>query len=74
MYVNAVAPPEIVGSAQALIILVTAGLAMFFGTQAAGFVMDKSSVAGKFNWSKVFMVPLLATLAGALALLLAFRP
>lgn len=74
MYVNAVAPPEIVGSAQALIILVTAGLAMFFGTQAAGFVMDKSSVAGKFNWSKVFLVPLLITLAGVLALLLAFRP
>lgn len=68
MYVNAVAPAEIVGSAQALIILVTTGIGLFLGTQVAGIVMDRSLVEGKFNWSKVFLVPLIATAAGALAL------
>jgi nucleoside transporter len=72
MYVNTVAKPEIVGSAQALIILVTTGIGLFLGTQVAGIVMDKSCVAGKFNWSKVFLVPLLCTLAGVLALVVAF--
>ena len=68
MYVNAVAPAEIVGSAQALIILVTTGIGLFLGTQVAGIVMDRSLVEGKFNWSKVFLVPLIATAAGVLAL------
>jgi hypothetical protein len=72
MYVNTVAAPEIVGSAQALIILVTTGIGLFLGTQVAGVVMDKWCVAGKFNWSKVFLVPLLCTAAGVLALVLAF--
>jgi len=69
MYVNTVAPPGIVGSAQALIILATIGIGPFLGTQVAGIVMDRSCVAGKFNWSKVFLVPLLCTAAGVLALL-----
>jgi nucleoside transporter len=72
IYVNTVAPAEIVGSAQGLIILATSGIGMFLGSQVAGVVMDRSCVAGKFNWSKVFLVPLLCTAAGALALMLAF--
>jgi len=72
MYVGKVAPPEIAGSAQSLIILVTVGIGMFLGTPLAGVVMDKFSTDGKFNWSKVFMVPMLLTLAGVLALVFAF--
>jgi len=72
MYVGKVAPPEIAGSAQALIILVTVGIGLFLGTQLAGVVMDRFSAGGKFNWSKVFLVPMLLTLAGVLALALAF--
>ena len=72
MYVGKVAPPEIAGSAQALIILVTVGIGLFLGTQLAGVVMDRFSGDGKFNWSKVFMVPMLLTLAGVLALIFAF--
>jgi len=72
MYVNTVAKPEIAASAQALIILVTTGIGLFLGTQVAGITMDRSSVAGKFNWSKVFLVPLLCTAAGVLALVVAF--
>ncbi|MCU0783094.1 MAG: MFS transporter [Verrucomicrobia bacterium] len=69
IYVNTVAKPEIVSSAQGLIILATSGIGMFLGSQVAGVVMDRSCVAGKFNWSKVFLVPLLCTAAGVLALL-----
>jgi hypothetical protein len=72
MYVNKVAPPEIAGSAQSLIILVTTGLGLFFGTQAAGWAMDRFSAGGQFNWSKVFLVPMLGTLAGVIALAVAF--
>ena len=72
MYVATVAKPEILGSAQALIILVTTGIGLFLGTQLAGIVMDRSSEGGKFNWSKVFLVPLLCTAAGVVALVVAF--
>jgi MFS family permease len=72
MYVGKVAPKEIAGSAQALIILVTIGIGLFLGTQLAGVVMDRFSAGGKFNWSKVFLVPMLLTLAGVLALAVAF--
>ncbi|MCX6901402.1 MAG: MFS transporter [Verrucomicrobia bacterium] len=72
MYVGKVAPKEIAGSAQALIILVTVGIGLFLGTQLAGVVMDRFSAGGKFNWSKVFLVPMLLTLAGVIALALAF--
>ncbi|MBI5683670.1 MAG: MFS transporter [Verrucomicrobia bacterium] len=72
MYVNKVAPPEIAGSAQSLIILVTTGIGLFLGTQLAGWAMDKFSAGGQFNWSKVFLVPMLCTLAGVVALAVAF--
>lgn len=73
IFVSNYAPKEIAGSAQALIILVTTGIGLFLGTQVAGFSMDKFSAEGKVNWSKVFMVPLLCTLAGVLALALVFK-
>jgi nucleoside transporter len=73
MFVNEVAPKEITGSAQALIILVTTGIGLFLGTQLAGVVMDRNSVQGKFNWGKIFFVPMACTLAGVLALALAFH-
>jgi len=73
MYVNKVAPADIRGSAQGLIILVTSGIGLFLGTQLAGFMMDRSCVGGKFNWAKVYMVPFLCTAAGVLALAAVFR-
>jgi len=73
MFVNLVAPKAIVGSAQALIILVTTGIGLFLGTQLAGVVMDRNSEKGQFNWSRIFFVPMLCTLAGVLALALAFH-
>ncbi len=70
MFTNDVADPAIVASAQALIILVTTGIGLFLGTQLAGLVMDRYSVDGKFQWEKVYMVPLLCMAAGTLALVL----
>ena len=72
IYVSSVAPKEIAGSAQALIILVTTGIGLFLGTQVAGFAMDRFSTEGKINWSKVFLIPLLVTVFGVLALAVAF--
>ena len=31
---------------------------MFLGTQIAGFVMDRNSADGKFQWKKIFVVPM----------------
>lgn len=73
LFVGLVAPQAIVSSAQALIILVTTGIGLFIGTQLAGVVMDRNLVNGKFVWSKVFLVPLLCTLLGVLALLFGFQ-
>jgi len=72
IYVNKVAPPEIVNSAQALIFLVTTGIGLFVGTQAAGFSMDRFTVDGRINWSKVFLIPMLVTALGVFTLAVAF--
>ena len=72
IYVSDKAPKEIAGSAQSLIILVTTGIGLFLGTQLAGIMMDRCCVAGKFNWTKIFFVPFVVTLAGVIALALAF--
>jgi nucleoside transporter len=72
MHANDVAPEGLGGSAQSLIFWSTNGIGLFLGTQLAGFVMDRYSAEGKFNWTKVFTVPLLCTLAGVIALALAF--
>jgi hypothetical protein len=67
-YVAQVAPTAIGGSAQALISLVTMGIGLFFGTQAAGFFMERAKVNDKFQWGRVWSVPLIVTLVGTLAL------
>lgn len=72
MYAYNMAPEGSGGSAQALIFWATNAVGLFFGTQVAGFAMDRFSTDGKVNWSKVFMVPLLVTIAGVLALVLVF--
>ena len=68
MFTNDVADPAIRASAQGLIILVTTGIGLFLGTQLAGMVMDRYSADGKFDWKKVYTVPLLCMLAGVIAL------
>ena len=42
-------------------------IGLFLGTQH-GIVMDKNAVGGKFQWSKIWAVPLAISLAGAIVL------
>jgi len=68
IYTGTIAPKELSGSAQGMIFFVQAGLSLFLCTQLAGFVMDKFSVDGKFQWSKIFAVPLVCAAVGAIVL------
>jgi MFS family permease len=67
------APVEIGGSVQALIFTATTGIGLFFGTQLAGFVMDRYSVEGRFQWKPIWSVPMWIMAGGVLALILAFQ-
>jgi MFS family permease len=73
IFVGAMAPERIGASAQSLIFIATTGVGLFLGTQLAGVVMERNSVGGKFQWSRIWAVPLGITLAGALAFALLFH-
>ncbi|MBN1422469.1 MAG: MFS transporter, partial [Planctomycetes bacterium] len=73
IFANAVAPEAIRSSMQALIFAATTGVGLFLGSQAAGAVMDKFSVEGKFNWQKIWAVPLVVMLAGAIVMGTVFK-
>ena len=73
IFAESVAPEEIRSSMQALVFAATVGVGLFVGTQAAGFVMDLNSTEGKFNWRKIWMVPGVVMLAGAIALAVLFQ-
>jgi MFS family permease len=60
-------------SAQSVLFIATSGIGLFVGTQLAGFVMQKNCVAGKFQWQKIWAVPLAITLAGAIVFAAAFK-
>jgi len=65
--------PEIPGSMQALIFAATTGVGLFLGTQLAGVVMDQCKAEGKFQWQKIWLVPLAIVLAGTLVLEFVFQ-
>ena len=73
MFVGVVAPKEIGASAQSLLFIATSGIGLFLGTQMAGMVMQKNTVEGKFQWSKIWAVPLVITLVGAIVFAVAFK-
>jgi MFS family permease len=75
IYCNEVADEAMRSSAQALVIFVQAGLALFLATQLAGFTMslNTNKETGKFNWTKIFMVPLVITVLGAALLLIGMK-
>jgi MFS family permease len=72
-FVGAMAPEAIGASAQSIIFIATNGIGLFLGTQLAGMVMEKNSVGGKFQWPKIWAVPLGITLAGAIAFAVLFH-
>jgi MFS family permease len=72
-FVGAIAPEEIGASAQSILAIATTGIGLFVGTQLAGMVMEKNSVGGKFQWTKIWAVPLTITLVGAIAFAVLFH-
>jgi len=72
-FVGDMAPKEIGASAQSIIFIATNGIGLFLGTQLAGLVMQKNTVDGKFQWSKIWSVPLAITLVGAIVFATAFH-
>lgn len=73
VYAAKVAPEAIRSSMQALIFAATTGVGLFLGSQLAGAVMDYFSADGKFQWQKIWAVPLLIMLAGTVVLATVFR-
>jgi MFS family permease len=73
IFVDAVARPEIRSSMQAVIFFATVGVGMFLGTQFAGVVMDKFSVDGRFQWRKIWLVPMIVVLIGVVLLATLFH-
>jgi predicted MFS family arabinose efflux permease len=73
VFAESVAAADIRASMQALYFVATTGIGLFLGTQFAGIVMDRNNVNGKFQWSKIWGVPAVITLAGILLLALLFQ-
>lgn len=73
IFTKSFAPKELLGSTQGIIFAATSGLGMFLGTQVAGFVMDKHNKDGKFEWRKIFLVPVVTVAVCLLALMLLFK-
>jgi MFS family permease len=74
MFANAAAPKEILGSMQAMVIVAQSGIGLFLGSQLAGGAMDRFSAEGKFQWGRIFPVPLAVMAVCVLALLILFWP
>ena len=73
IYVNKVAPPDIRGSAQALLTFLTLGLASFFGTLFTGWVIEALTKDGVSDWKWIYLIPCFLTVACAFAFLVFFR-
>jgi len=73
IYINHIAPREIVGSAQALHFTAWAGFGLLIGTQITGVTMDKLRDGDKFKWRAIFLVPCAIMLACTIALVILFE-
>lgn len=73
IFAATVAPEAIRSSMQALVFTATTGVGLFLGSQLAGFVMDRFSVEGKFQWRKIWAVPLSIMLVSTIALAMLFK-
>jgi hypothetical protein len=74
VYASKIAPQGFGSSMQGLIFAATTGVGLFLGTQLAGFAMDKhKDAAGKFQWSQIWVYPLIITLVGTLVFAAVFK-
>jgi len=73
IYVDTVAPKDVRHSAQSLITVVVLGLGNYFGSLFAGWVQTYFTSGNVTNWTGVFLVPVVLTVACALAFLFMFK-
>jgi nucleoside transporter len=73
IYVDAVSPPDIRGSAQGLIAFVILGIGNFVGSNFAGWIQKTFTEAEITNWRNVFLVPTVLTLVCAVAFVVFFK-
>lgn len=74
IYVDKRASPKIRGQAQGLLVLVTQGVGMLIGAQAAGKIFATQKLAGDaVNWQKLWAIPCIAAAVIAVLFFLLFR-
>jgi MFS family permease len=77
IYVDKRASPKIRGQAQGFIILITQGVGMLIGAQAAGYISRQNTmvVAGKdvLNWHPIWILPCIAAAVIAGLFLILFK-
>jgi nucleoside transporter len=74
IYVNSVAPADIRASAQSLLAVITLGVGSFIGMHFAGFIKGFFTGPAGPNYTAIFTVPCVLTIACAAAFLIWFRP
>jgi MFS family permease len=72
LFAKEISSKEILSSMQALVFVAQSGIGLFLGSQVAGVVMDRFAVEGKFQWRKVFPVPLVIMVVCLVALVVLF--
>ncbi len=73
IYAESIAGDAFRSSMQGLVFSANFGIGLFLGTQLAGTVMDGNSIDGKFQWPRIWAVPLGITLVGAIVLAALFH-
>jgi nucleoside transporter len=73
IYVNAIAPSQLRGSAQSLYAVVTLGFGLFVGTQFTGWVLDRLRKDAGYQWRVIFAIPCAILTLCALAFVLFFE-
>jgi nucleoside transporter len=72
-YVDEISPKGIESSMQSLYFVATTGIGLFLGSLLAGMVMDQFSEQGKFQWRKIWAVPLVIMLTATIVLAALFQ-
>jgi nucleoside transporter len=73
IYVDKRASPQIRGQAQGFLVLITQGVGMLIGAQAAGLIYASQKVGETVNWQKLWLIPCIAAGVITVAFLLLFR-
>ncbi len=73
LYVDEKAPASLRNAAQGLITFATYGVGKYTGTLVAGNIVDHYSVQNVYNWTSIWMVPLIMTIIFTLGFVLLFR-